>query len=111
MSNIENFGDADISGNERTFTVEQVMEATESTPWVPELTVEEKIIAAKAVGLQEAERLKVALEEAVARRDAAQADINLLREAMVLWEPIENRLTNGPTQRTRTHQEEAVSAP
>ncbi len=95
-----NFSDADISGTERAFTVDDVM-ATPEEPWVPELTIEEQIVAAKAKALIEHANLDTLLIQAIARKEQAQEDINRLREAMIIWEPIQSRLVNGPARRQR----------
>ena len=95
-----NFSDADISGTERAFTVDDVMTAPEE-PWVPELTIEEQIVAAKAKTLVEHANLDMLLIQAIARKEEAQDDINRLREAMVIWETIQSRLVHGPARRHR----------
>jgi len=97
------FSDADISGEDRAFTVDQVMNVTDpSEAFVPPLTTAEEVDNARLETLTRYQRLSDLLEEAIERKDAAQRDINQLREAMALWEPIHNRLVHGPPRRTRT---------
>ena len=56
---------------------------------------------ARTNALSAYELLEDLLAEALHKRKAAQEDINDLREAMVVWEPIHNRLSNGPARRPR----------
>lgn len=108
-SDIPAFGTADIAGEERAFTVDQRLAALD----VPDegedpvgnnlyvLTVEDRITAAKLSGLHAAMQVRQLLDEKLAEREQLDAEIAALREAEVIWGPIENRLLHGPARRTR----------
>jgi len=99
----------DITDDDRPFTVDQLLNVQDTEPQVPELTVEEQIDNARLETLTRYQRVSDLLDEAIERRDAAQDDINRLREAMALWEPIHNRLVNGPPRRARSDEQEELT--
>jgi AAA+ superfamily predicted ATPase len=106
MTDMPNFSDADISSDEREFTVDQILasqepESDNQEPLPVQLSVEAQIVQARTNALSAYELLEDLLAEALHKRKAAQEDINDLREAMVVWEPIHNRLSNGPARRPR----------
>tara|TARA_R110000744_G_scaffold57533_1_gene120799 strand:+ start:308 stop:658 length:351 start_codon:yes stop_codon:yes gene_type:complete len=106
MTDLPNFSDADISSDEREFTVDQILASQEPEPDNQEplsvqLSVEAQIVQARTNALSAYELLEDLLSAAISKREAAQKDINDLREAMIVWEPIHNRLANGPARRPR----------
>jgi 5'-deoxynucleotidase YfbR-like HD superfamily hydrolase len=104
----EAYSQADISNDYREYTVDEVMNNAESShenqvqeEWVPSLTVKQEIAAAKTSAIRVHDQLAELLRQALVRKEEAQNDINNLREAMIVWEPIHSRLMNGPIRRNR----------
>jgi len=103
MSNI------DIAETPREFTVDEIMSTVEPTTDQTSTSQNHEspigfIKSIKDKTLKNAETLDQLLADAIAQRDALQAEINELREAKALWGPIQDRLLNGPHRRRPTEE-------